>query len=475
MKFGLDFGTTNSSLSLLADGKVKLLPVDQFAPEPEVVRSAVYFYPRKLVVSKTATKAQIQSQTFNANQISYEGKVKTLFGIQAVKTYLEDNKFRKPGIKRRIYSGRTIRVILWTNPYSGRVYTEDVPEVLEEIDYGTGRLFHALKTALKSPYYKGSAVFGNFYSLEELIGLFVHEIKKKAEDSIGTDIKEITVGRPVYFSDEPEKDKAAQERLENAIKNAGIKKVNFEFEPVGAAKYFLHKNPSFQGKVLVFDFGGGTLDTTIIERRGSKYQVLTTDGVYIGGDLLNSDIFVNKLGKHFGSEVHWGEKQLGIPSRFMDALGSWFSIPNLNNSEDMEILQRVKDQSDDPRAIESLIYLVKSNLGFEIYETIENAKKQLSFEQETILAYRDGPIDFSEKITRKEFETLIKPRINEVKKTVIRTMRKIHTEPEDIKIVVATGGSSLLPVVKRTLTDIFGGGKVQFFDLFTSIAGGLVL
>lgn len=475
MKIGLDFGTTNSSLSFLTDGKITLLSIDESAQKPEVVRSALYFYPQKLLISNTATREQLETNTFREEQISYEGDAKTLFGNEAVKTYLMDNKNRKQGVLRKIYTGRKFEIITWVNPYSGRIYKENIPEVLEEIDYGIGRLFHALKSALKSPFYKGSKVFGKYYFLEELIGMLVEDIKKKAESLLNENIKELTVGRPVFFSEDPEKDKAAQTRLEEGIKNAGIEKIKFEYEPVGAAKYFIHEKPEVQGNILIFDFGGGTLDTTLVNRDKENFKVLVNDGVYIGGDLFNSDIFKNKLGGYFGTKIKWGDKKQPMPSRFINALESWFSIPNLNNAEDIMILEDIKRQCDDPDAIDRLFYLIKTNLSFEIYETIEIAKKQLSSQNESVILYKDGLIDLNIKITKEEFEKIIKPRMDEIRETIMRTLKKGGLKPDEVSAVVATGGSSSLPIVKIVLSDIFGEEKINFFELFTSIAAGLVL
>lgn len=476
MKIGLDFGTTNTSLSVLAeDGSISLLKIDDSAQKPEVVRSALYFYPQKLIISDTATKEQIESNTFRSDQISYEGEARTLFGNEAVKTYLEDNKNRKQGILRKIYTGRTFELITWVNPYSGKIYKEDIPEMLEEMDYGIGRLFHALKTALKSPFYKGSRVFGKFYSLEELIGMLIKNVKNKAESMLGEKIDELTVGRPVFFSENSEKDKVAQARLEESIKNAGVKKVRFEYEPVGAAKFFVHEKPEIQGNILIFDFGGGTLDTTLVKRDKENFKVLVNDGVYIGGDLFNSDIFINKLGGYFGTEIKWGDKKQPMPSRFINSLESWFSIPNLNNAEDLTLLGNIKRQCDDPEAIDRLFYLIKTNLSFEVYEAIENAKKQLSFQDESFILFKDGLIDLNIKITKDEFEKIIKPRMDEVRDTIMRTLKRGGLRPNEISAVVATGGSSTLPIVKSTLSEIFGEEKINFFELFTSIAAGLVL
>ena len=121
------------------------------------------------------------------------------------------------------------------------------------------------------------------------------------------------------------------------------------------------------------------------------------------------------------------------------------------------------------------MHLIQKNLGFEIYEAIEIAKKQLTSQESSNIRIQDGPINIDEEITRKEFEEIIDSRVEAVKHCVIRTLTKSGLEPKDINVVVRTGGSSLIPVFENLLYDIFGQEKVTEFDPFTSVAAGLAL
>lgn len=463
MKYGFDFGTTNSSISLLTSGEPQLLPVDKKSIDPTVIRSLLYFFHRDIVAHE---------KKFGQFEYTYKGDFKFTFGQEALENYLKDNTNRTPGKAVQFFTGRTTQanpLVMEDSGPADRTIT-----YYEGWDFGTGRLMQALKTALKAPLYKGSNLFGKFFSLEQMIGLFVSQVKNAADTIIGEKVMELRVGRPVKFLDDPEKDKAVENRLRESLRMVGFNKIDFEFEPVAAAKYFLFKNKLSKKKILVFDFGGGTLDTAIVEYDG-KYNILATDGVYIGGNLLNSDVMKAKLNSYFGSEITYGDQKAFLPGNFMAALNSWYAVSNLNNPSDMRALSEMRRKCSDLPALERLIYLIKMNLGFSIYEAIEKAKKDLSTKDETRIQFSDGPIKIDISLTKEEFEKLIDPRIKEVRQVVLRTLDSAKVSPEEIDVVVRTGGSSLIPKVEKMLAEIFGKEKVQLFDAFTSIAAGLAL
>ncbi len=479
-KFGLDFGTTNSAIAIEDSGSGKVLGIDDLSVDPRVIRSMLYFNRREIVYAPKIALSKIKMQLFEPGDFHWEGEFKPLIGEAAIERYLSENKNRSQGIKRTIFTGRIISTETGEEVKGG---AGAVREYYEEIDYGTGRLLQALKTALKSPYYKGTTIFGQYFSLEELISIFLGQIKKKAEQLLGEKIDEVVCGRPVHFRDEEEKDQAAQGRLEEALKKAGFKKITFEFEPVAAARQFLSlatKGLALRAQtVFVFDFGGGTLDTAIVKVSPSTgaqdKNVLAADGVYIGGDLLNADILKAKLWKYFGAEAYYGDQTQLMPRHIYEALNSWYSIPNLNNPVMMQMLESLAYKNTDPEALKRLIYLIKSNLGFDLYEAIEKAKKELSSKTESVIEFSSGIIEIQEKITKEEFEEIIEPRVVEISQTIYRTLKTAGVEPEEIDVVVRTGGSSLIPVFETLLIEIFGQEKIQQFETFTSIAAGLAL
>lgn len=473
MKYGLDFGTTNTSIAIQENNTGKVLPTDTSAADPRVTRTMLYFLRRELIISPHVPPKRLNALTFTKDEITYQGEQKLEIGQQAVNHYLADNKFRQPGTVRKILTGKYVTIVAGADP---------VAEFYHDIDYGVGRFIQSMKTALKSQSYKGTSIFGDFYTLEDLISTFVGKIKQQADFAIKQQLDQVVVGRPVHFSNDPAKDQAAQDRLELALKRVGFNNIQFVFEPIAAAEQFIATSKKEDQLVFVFDFGGGTLDTALV-RTGKISQstgkisskVLAADGDYIGGDLLNSDILQKKLGSYFGSQAVFGDSQLTMPYYIYEALSAWYSIPSLNNPEMMDRFERLKYKNSDPEALQRLIYLIQANLGFDLYEAIEIAKKQLSSSHSTVISFSQGPININQEITRAEFEEIIAPRVAEIRETVLRTLKTAAVSSEEVDVVVRTGGSSLIPAFETMLADIFGREKIKQFETFTSIAAGLAL
>ncbi|MCZ7669104.1 MAG: Hsp70 family protein [Chloroflexi bacterium] len=117
------------------------------------------------------------------------------------------------------------------------------------------------------------------------------------------------MGRPVRFARDPQHDRLAQARLLQAAFRAGYEKVYFQYEPIAAA-YSYETTIDKPENVLIFDFGGGTLDITIM-RLGEpgKRQVLATGGIPVAGDVFDQKLVRAKLPKHFGEGSQYGDRR----------------------------------------------------------------------------------------------------------------------------------------------------------------------
>jgi hypothetical chaperone protein len=171
-------------------------------------------------------------------------------------------------------------------------YMRDVYVYVDELQ--PGRLLQFIKTALRSEGYQGTQIFERYYTLAEIITLYLSELKQRAEGLLGEKISGVTLGRPVIFSKSPEQDARAEATLRQAAYAAGFQQVSFELEPVAAALYY-EMSLNHPQNVLIFDFGGGTLDITIL-RLGDERErrVYASNGIGLAGSDFDRAIIRQK-------------------------------------------------------------------------------------------------------------------------------------------------------------------------------------
>ncbi len=439
--YGVDFGTTNSTICLVDNGKVRKLQIDQKAPDPSILRSVIYV----------------------------NSDFEFLFGSEAVSKYLEDVASGKGTVKRVIETGKKIKIASDAG-LSGVKPDKWVDEIWEIEEFEGGRLLQTLKSALSSNVVSHMTIFGKEMPLEEVIAIFLKEMKTRADKLTGMTINKAVIGRPVEYVGH--NNALAVERMTKAAHLAGFEEVEFEYEPVGAAYDYASSTKAKQ-TVLVFDFGGGTLDISVF--RLPERQISVNTGLPIGGDYFNSKIFMEKLAKYFGSKTKYGLQQLPLPRHIFNYLQSWYKISLLKNVDFTKSMENFRSLNSDPKTMDALESLVDNNLGFAIYEEVERVKKQLSQTNEEEYKFNAKAISIQELITRNAFEKIIADDIKNINQLISDSLKKANLKVSDIDSVVTTGGSSLIPVVRNLLEKIFGKDKLSQTDTFTSVASGLAL
>lgn len=343
--------------------------------------------------------------------------------------------------------------------------------------YSHFRFFQALKLALKDPSYKGTTIFGNFLSAEGLVGMYLKELRRRADLANGGGSSIAVMGRPVVLVDTDQAgEDAVMVRYRDACERAGFDKIRFVVEPVAAmANLIGHET----GNALVFDFGGGTLDISVARLRSDSVELLSTAGQDLGGYMLNEDISRAKIIHHFGSDGKFRTMKgswLAMPKWITDQVASFYTLP----LSDIAATRRtIKDLLPDVRGIdrpklEGLMEFMDKNQSFRLFEAIDDAKIRISSDEESLIPFNLPPrIQFCEPLVKADFESIIARRVEAARNLILKALNLAGLEPGDVGTVIRVGGSSRVPVFAGMLEGLFPG-CVKEGEVFTSIASGLL-
>ena len=249
---------------------------------------------------------------------------------------------------------------------------------------------------------------------EDVAGLLLEKMKDLSEDYLEEDIKDAVITVPAYFND------AQREATKLAGRTAGLNVVRLVNEPTAAAiAYGLEQKDNVAANVFVFDFGGGTLDCTLLNIDKTKddpeYIVKSTSGdCNLGGDDFDNVITT------FCAEIY--EKDCGV-----DVMRSGRSMRRLKAAA-------------------------------------EKAKKQLSDAAEATIEIDDltKGSNFEYTLTREEFEKLSTGLINKCIPVIDKALKGAKMTEADVQEIILVGGSSRIPAVQEMLQKKFVGKNLNY-------------
>ena len=349
-----------------------------------------------------------------------------------------------------------------------------------------GRLIQSTKSYLASRLFNQTQIFGETYSLEELIGILLRHLRQSAEAQFGDLGTSLVVGRPVHFSGTrgEEDDDFAVNRLRAAFRNAGFDDVHFLAEPVAAA-YKYQQRLDHDELVLIADFGGGTSDFSLVRLRAKRTaghelsdQVIANDGVGIAGDTFDSKLVRNLVAPMLGLGSEYRSqfgKVLPVPYWLYEHLERWHYLSFLKTRKNMELLKQIRYQALEPSKIDALIDLVDHDLGYRLYRAIEATKCALSKQPTAEFRFTEAAVDIEKAVQRNEFEDWIEPEVRQIAECVNRLLTKCNVAPKSIDTIFMTGGSSFVPAVRRIFEQTFPAAPIRAGQEFTSVAEGLAL
>jgi hypothetical chaperone protein len=349
---------------------------------------------------------------------------------------------------------------------------------------GSGRLVQSLKSYLGSRQFRATSVFGITYTLEDLVALIVRDLRAQAQAELGAALpSKVLVGRPVRFAGGEDDQDYALGRLRQALLAGGFDEVAFEYEPVAAAWHY-ESGLDHDELVLIADFGGGTSDFCLVRvgpsvrargRQGS--DILGTEGVALAGDAFDARILRHRVAPALGKGTTYMThgKEMPVPPWLYGHMEKWHHLSFLKSREHQKPLEDIADGAREPARIEAFRHLVDADLGYHLYRAVERTKVTLSAREQAPFAFKDEPIDIEAEVRRAELEAWIADELDAIRGCVDRLLERTGVAAGEVDKVFMTGGSSLVPAVRRLFAERFGEGKLAGGDELTSVASGLAL
>ncbi|MGB1738854.1 MAG: Hsp70 family protein [Pseudomonadales bacterium] len=455
---GLDFGTSNSAAAWFDGRTVHKIHLETGL---DVTPTAVHL--NRELVARTGSEAIVQ--------------------------YIEENRDRIVEL--------TPEVVAHASLLTGEATADDPfsqPEISTSAVYGAavidrglpGRLFRGVKRLIGQVEIKRLMVFDHPFRLVALMTPMLKAMRVAIDASIPALTHQIVIGRPVHFEGAVDADRVALKRLREAAEYARLAPDTFYPEPLAATLSYLHArnrtslSAGAAGMAFTFDFGGGTLDLSRVRYQGVEMTVLGTSGLALGGDHIDQLMFKRFVSPELGQGERWVRRVDGevvdteFPFKeFEPLLLNWPVTYTLNqNKYRSKLRDGIAGGGAAAVKFARLEELIAHNHGYRVFQAIRRAKADLSTVE---LAVIDVPeIDLMVEVHRASFDGLLEDLRLQITELIETTLSAANVVPEEVDLVVRTGGSSLIAMVQTLLDDLFPG-KVVEHDPFSSVAEGLAI
>ncbi|HOL22569.1 MAG TPA: molecular chaperone DnaK [bacterium] len=250
-------------------------------------------------------------------------------------------------------------------------------------------------------------IYGKTYTPEQISAYILQKIKRDAEAFLGQPIKKAVITVPAYFNDNQ------RQATKDAGTIAGLEVVRLINEPTAASFAYGLDKLQAELKILVFDFGAGTLDVTIMEMMAGVFKVLSTHGdTQLGGTDMD-EVLIKYIVEEF-------KKESGI-----------------DVSRDKMAMQRIKEAAEKAKIELSSTLETEINLPF-------------------ITADQTGPRHLQMKIRRAKLEELVESIIERCKGPVRQAIEDAKLKTSEINKVILVGGPTRMPIVQKFIEDFIG-------------------
>jgi molecular chaperone DnaK len=267
---------------------------------------------------------------------------------------------------------------------------------------------------------------GKNYTPQQISAFILQKIKRDAETFLGETVTKCIITVPAHFNDNQ------RQATKDAGEIAGFEISRIINEPTAASLAYGLDKTDKEMKILVFSFGGGTNDTTIMDFGGGVFEVLGTSGdTQLGGTNLDSAV--------------------------VDYLLSEFRSQNgINLSSDPMAMRRLKEAGEKAKIELSNLLTTDIDLPF-------------------IASDANGPKHLHTTLTRAKLEQLTRPIVEKIREPIIRTLKDAKLEPKDIDKIVLIGGQTRMPMVRKFMEDLLGKPAERGVDPMECVAVGAAI
>src|SRR6186713_954477 len=270
-------------------------------------------------------------------------------------------------------------------------------------------------------------VFGKQYTPQQISAFILQKIKKDAEAFLGDTVDKAVITVPAYFNDNQ------RQATKDAGEIAGLEVVRIINEPTAASLAFGLDKVTHDLKIMVFDFGGGTLDVTIMEMGGGVFEVKSTSGdTQLGGtdmDNILIDYLVNEFKNQSGIDV----------------------------KNDKAAMMRIREAAEKAKIELSNIVTTEINLPF------------LAYDQST------GPKNFAIPLNRAKLEELLRPVVERCRNPMLQAIKDAKLSASDIEKIVLVGGPTRMPIVREFVKSVMNKEPERGVDPMEAVALGAAI
>ncbi len=270
------------------------------------------------------------------------------------------------------------------------------------------------------------SIHGKEYTPQQISAFILQKIKRDAETFLGEKISKCVITVPAHFNDNQ------RQATKDAGEIAGFDVSRIINEPTAASLAYGLDKLEHEMKILVFSFGGGTNDTTIMDFGAGVFQVLSTSGdTQLGGTDVDKTV-VNYLSKEFQTKEE------------------------IDLSGDPMALRRLKEAAENAKIELSTLFTTDINLPF-------------------ITSDASGPKHLNITLTRAKLEQLATPIVERIKEPILRTLKDAKLEPKNIDKIILIGGQTRMPLVKKVVEDLLGKQAERGVDPMECVAVGAAI